>query len=393
MSGPSRPAERPGAGPGVQRPAWAGRIEHMHAGSFPSRERVEGRRRRAMGTAAGSVPGGPQDLRADQHSIEGFGSGRLGACWTGTREVEAIPVEWRAEIDPALARRMPEPTLAAVAGPLRANLPAVGKRSPSRAGVPAPVRGGGRVVAPAAQPRDRGAAARPRRMVRWNMACLDLGRGDACSARHRAREPRLHAAARGGRGTHRRCVRTGAWGPLEFEPGLLVVLTGDIDGKAGAEDGMKDLARPIRSRCYARTWRIPSSRPAPCRRRSIPRRPSSRPSSRRLPPGVALRRPGERAGRARRLCRLGDRRPAGRRGPRPGRAALRAFSNVCLHRMSTLLGAAAGSGRSSAPITPGPTTSTAPCAARRRCRGTRPSTARTTGCRSSAARSGWAGSS
>ena len=63
---------------------------------------------------------------------------------------------------------------------------------------------------------------------------------------------------------------------------------------------------------------------------------SSRPSSSTSSPRVALRRPGERAGRARRLRRLGDRRPAGRRGARPRRAAAR-FSNVCLHRMSTLL--------------------------------------------------------
>ena len=76
-----------------------------------------------MGTAAGSVPRGPQIYEPDQHSIEGFGIGRLGSMLDGDAQAEAIPVEWRAEIDPALARRMPEPTLAAVAGFLPSQSP------------------------------------------------------------------------------------------------------------------------------------------------------------------------------------------------------------------------------------------------------------------------------
>ena len=94
----------------------SGRIEHMHAGSFPSRERIEADVVVRWGPRRVPFPEVRRIYEPDQHSIEGFGIGRLGSMLDGDAQAEAIPVEWRAEIDPALARRMPEPTLAVVAG-------------------------------------------------------------------------------------------------------------------------------------------------------------------------------------------------------------------------------------------------------------------------------------
>ena len=96
----------------------AGRIEHMHAGSFPSRERVEAAVTVRWGPRRVPFPEVRRIYEPDQHSIEGFGVGRLGSMLDGSAQAWDVPVEWRAEIDPALARRMPEPTLAAVAGRL-----------------------------------------------------------------------------------------------------------------------------------------------------------------------------------------------------------------------------------------------------------------------------------
>ena len=99
-----------------------GRLEHIHAGDFPSRERVE---------ADVFVKWGPNriqfnDVRRvyepDHRSIHGWAAGRLGSILAGQAEVDAIPgkVGWPAEIDPELARRMPEPSLPA---PWDAGLP------------------------------------------------------------------------------------------------------------------------------------------------------------------------------------------------------------------------------------------------------------------------------
>ena len=101
----------------------AGRIEHMHAGSFPSRERIEADVVVRWGPRRVPFPEVRRIYEPDQHSIEAFGIGRLGSMLDGDAQAEAIPVEWRAEIDPALARRMPEPTLAVVAGSSRAKSP------------------------------------------------------------------------------------------------------------------------------------------------------------------------------------------------------------------------------------------------------------------------------
>ena len=76
---------------------------------------------------------------------------------------------------------------------------------------------------------------------------------------------------------------------------------------------------------------------------------------------------------------------------RDSQGTLRAMSNVCLHRMSTLLEGAGSRGASCAPITAGPTISTERCARRRRWPGTSASARPTTGCRRCAARNGSAG--
>jgi hypothetical protein len=102
-----------------------GRLEHMHTGGFPSRERVE---------ADVFVKWGPNrvpfsDVRRvyepDIRSIQGWGVGRLGSILDERVEVEAIPrkVGWPAEIDAELARRMPEPSLPVASG---ADLPPMG---------------------------------------------------------------------------------------------------------------------------------------------------------------------------------------------------------------------------------------------------------------------------
>ena len=102
-----------------------GRLEHMHSGGFPSRDRVE---------ADVFVKWGPNrvpfnDVRRvyepDHQSIRGWAAGRLDSILAGEVEMEAIPgkVGWPAEIDPELARRMPEPSLPVSSG---AGLPPVG---------------------------------------------------------------------------------------------------------------------------------------------------------------------------------------------------------------------------------------------------------------------------
>ena len=115
----------------------------------------------------------------------------------------------------------------------------------------------------------------------------------------------------------------------------------------------------------------PSSRRARCRPPSTPPRPSSPPNS-----STSSAASGSASGARAALTEPGDYVTSELAGQpvvvlRDRDGGFRAFSNVCLHRMSTLLtGSRPPQGRSSAPTTPGPTISTARCAARRRCRAT-----------------------
>ena len=200
----------------------AGRIEHMHAGSFPSRERIEADVVVRWGPRRVPFPEVRRIYEPDQHSIEAFGIGRLGSMLDGDAQAEAIPVEWRAEIDPALARRMPEPTLAVFAGflPSRISRPLVTAAlegpvfrhlcegedvpwSPLRRNLETEVRLHG-----------------PDGMVRWNMASLISDaemRALGIELVNRA-YTLLLGVAEGRIGVAPASV---PWGPAEFEPGLL----------------------------------------------------------------------------------------------------------------------------------------------------------------------------
>ena len=96
----------------------SGRLEHMHAGGFPSRARIEADVFVKWG--ANRVPF--NEVRRlnepDQRSIHGWATGRLVSILAGRAEMEAIPgkVGWPAEIDAELARRMPEPSLPVSSG-------------------------------------------------------------------------------------------------------------------------------------------------------------------------------------------------------------------------------------------------------------------------------------
>ena len=200
----------------------AGRIEHMHAGSFPSRERIEADVVVRWGPRRVPFPEVRRIYEPDQHSIEGFGIGRLGSMLDGDAQAEAIPVEWRAEVDPALARRMPEPTLAVVAGflPSRISRPLVTVAlegpvfrrlcegedvpwSPLRRNLETEVRLHG-----------------PDGMVRWNMASLISDaemRALGIELVNRA-YTLLLGVAEGRIGV---APTPRPWGPAGFEPGLL----------------------------------------------------------------------------------------------------------------------------------------------------------------------------
>jgi hypothetical protein len=89
------------------------RLAYLNAGDFPSSGRVE--TDVIVKWGAHRVPF--QDVRrideADARSIWGWGAGHLSSILRGQNQIEAVPgrVGRLAEIDPELARRMPEPTL------------------------------------------------------------------------------------------------------------------------------------------------------------------------------------------------------------------------------------------------------------------------------------------
>jgi hypothetical protein len=94
------------------------RIEYLHAGSFPSRQRTEADVVVRWGSRRVPFPAVRRVYDPDQRSIEATGIGRLASVLEGLAEVGDVPVDWRAEIDPTLAQRMPAPSVATVAEPL-----------------------------------------------------------------------------------------------------------------------------------------------------------------------------------------------------------------------------------------------------------------------------------
>ena len=102
-----------------------GRLEHKHAGGFPSRARVEADVFVKWGPNRVSFNDVRRVYEPDHGSIQGRAAGRLASILAGWAEMDTIPgkVGWPAEIDPELARRMPEPSLPVPSG---ARLPPTG---------------------------------------------------------------------------------------------------------------------------------------------------------------------------------------------------------------------------------------------------------------------------
>lgn len=92
------------------------RLAYLNAGDFPSQGRAE--TDVIVKWGAHRLPF--QDVRrideSDARSIWGWGSAHLSSILRGQNQIEAVPGRMRrpAEIDPGLARRMPEPTLPAL---------------------------------------------------------------------------------------------------------------------------------------------------------------------------------------------------------------------------------------------------------------------------------------
>lgn len=201
------------------------RLQHLHAGGFPSRTRTETTVVVKWATRRVPFPEIRRIYDWDVQSVRSIAGGRLGSLLNGWAQPEDFP--GRAEIDPGLARRMPKPTLDCPADPdlvpesatrpivdLAMLGPVFGQLCEGVDVPPAPIRRNLET-----EPRLIG----PDGVIRWNMASL-LSEADmaALATEFANRTYTLLLGVAEGR-IAGEPPRADGWPSLEFRPGLLPV--------------------------------------------------------------------------------------------------------------------------------------------------------------------------